>query len=589
MVPLGRVCLSLALLAACARTPEPAGSAAARLDRVLAATQELSISTSIAQQLKYGRPIDRLAGVSLGDEEARARTAAALLDSLGAVTRGGLTPDQEISAEVAEWVLQGQVEAPKYYWLSFASITPYQSPLTNELLFLGRDLPLDTPAARTRLLARLADIGPLTDSIRAGLEARAGRGIRLPRPEIDQVVGALGAMRAAGTASPYAPPAARIAALPDSVRPAFEAAVEAAVDQSITPALGRLTDFLQGDYRAAAPDGVGLSQYPGGEAYYRYLVARNTTLERSPEEIQRTGLAYLATLEGQMDSLLRVIGFQGTRRQFQDAMNRDPRFLAQTPEEVGARYQTYYDLIAPLVPKLFSRIPKAPAEFRRLNPALEGAQTYGFYQSPTPASPIGVYFYNASNLAHRSLFQVAPIAYHELVPGHHFQVSLALENDSLPRLRRDFYTTAFGEGWAEYASELPLELGLYSDPYDRYGRLISEAFLTTRLIVDPGMNLLGWSRDSAMAFMRIHTMMAESEIRSETLRYSVDMPAQALGYKLGAMELWRLRHRAEQALGDRFDVRAFHALILDHGNLPMSIVGRMVDRWIAASGGAPAS
>ena len=486
-------------------------------------------------------------------------------------------------------MLQGAIDGPRYYWLSFASITPYQSPLTNELLFLGRDLPLDTPEARDRLVARLTDIGPLADSIRAGLEARAARGVRLPQAEIDQVIGALRAMRVPGTRSPYAPPEPRLSALPDSVRRALAARVATAVDESVDPALGRLLDFLAGDYRARAPEAVGVGQYPGGEAYYRYLVGRNTTLDRSPEAIHETGLDYLAALEVQMDSLLRVIGFAGTRRAFQDAMSRDPRFLARTPEEVGARYQRYYDRIAPLVPRLFSRVPKAPAEFRRLNPALEGSQTYGFYQQPTPASPVGIYFYNASNLAHRSLFSVAPIAYHELVPGHHFQVSLALENDRLPPLRRDFYTTAFGEGWADYGSELPLELGLYADPYDRYGRLISEAFLTVRLIVDPALNLLGWSRDSAMAFMRAHTMMAESEIRSETLRYSVDMPAQALGYKMGAMELWRLRHRAEEALGDRFDVRAFHALILDQGNLPLGIVGRMVDRWIAAGGVASTS
>ncbi|MEZ4457599.1 MAG: DUF885 domain-containing protein [Gemmatimonadales bacterium] len=226
------------------------------------------------------------------------------------------------------------------------------------------------------------------------------------------------------------------------------------------------------------------------------------------------------------------------------------------------------------------REPKAPAEFRRLNPRLEAASTYGFYQPPSPASPVGIYFYNASNLKERNLASVGTIAFHELVPGHHFQIALALENDSLPPFRREFNANAFAEGWAEYASSLAGELGMYSDPYDAYGRLISEAFLTTRLVVDPGMNLLGWSRDSAMASAVAHTMMAESEIRSETLRYAVDLPGQALGYKVGAMEFHRLRRHAAEALGDRFDVRAFHALVLDAGSLPMAVVERMVDRWI---------
>lgn len=568
----------------CDKVAEPASSgASAQLARLLDATHEEGIQGSFSAQVKYSRPIERLPDLSLAAEEQRAATAKARLDSLASIPRDGLTEQEQVSAEALEWMLQQAVEAPKYYWLSLASITPYQSPLTRELPFLGRDMPLDTPEARTRYLARLADIAPLIDSIQAGLLARAERGVRVPKAEIRQVVGALGAMKVAGTLSPYAPPAARLATLPDTARGPFVAAVERTVNTSINPALDRLVAFLGGDYMKAAPDGVGLRQYPGGDAYYRYLVASNTTLDVAPEEIQQRGLAHLATLERSMDSLLQVIGFTGTRKAFLAARTKDPRFMATSPEAVGAYYQKYYERIRPLVPRLFSREPKAPAQYQRLNPALEGSQTYGFYQPPTPASPIGTYYYNASNLATRSLFSVPSIAYHELVPGHHFQIGLAQENTSLPPLRRDFQTNAFVEGWAEYASALAGELGLYADPYDYYGRLVSEAFLTTRLVVDPGMNLLGWSRDSAMAFMRAHTMMSESEIASETLRYSVDLPGQALGYKMGAMEFWRLRRKAEQALGPAFDVRAFHALILDSGALPMSVVGKMVDRWIATT------
>ena len=581
--------LAVALLVAatgCSKAPKaaPANSSAA-LTRLLDAAHEYTIQGSLSSQLKYGRPIDRLPGVSLAAEEVRAAAAKALLDTLATIARVSLSETEQVSAEVLEWMLQGEVEEPKYHWLSLRSITPYQSPLTSALLFLGRDMPLDTPEARARYLARLGDIAALVDTIQSGLASRAERGVLVPKAEIKQIVGALGGMKAAGTKSPYAPPAARIAALPDSARTPFSAAVARTVDEAINPALERLTQFLSGEYSKAAPDQVGLRQYPGGEAYYRYLVSRNTTLDLTPEVIHQTGLDHLAKLESSMDSLLVVIGFKGTRQEFLTAMNRDPRFLAKTPEDVGARYQKYYDAIKPLVAKLFSKQPKAPAEYRRLNPALEGSQTYGFYQPPTPASPVGIYFYNASNLSKRSLFQVAPIAYHELVPGHHFQIALAQENADLPLLRRDFNTTAYAEGWAEYASALAGELGLYADPYDAFGRLISEAFLTTRLVVDPGMNLLGWSRDSAMAFMRAHTLTAESEVGSETLRYSVDLPAQALGYKVGALEFWRLRRKAEQELGSRFDVRAFHAMILDAGGLPMKVVGTMVDRWIAATKG----
>lgn len=579
----------LTVLAGCSTAPKPTpADGSATLTRLLDAAHEQTIRGSISDQLRYGRPIERLPGLSLADEEAKARVAQALLDTLATVPRASLSEAEQISADVLEWLLQGEVEAPKYHWLSLASITPYQSPLTSSLLMLGRDMPLDTPEARVRYLARLGDIAQFADSIQSGLAARAEKGIRVPKPEIKQIVGTLGGLTAAGTKSPYAPSAARITAVPDSARAAFSAAVSKTVDDGINPALGRLVAYLSGDYAKAAPDAVGLSQYQGGEAYYRFLVSRNTTLDRKPEDIHQTGLAYLARLEASMDSLLKVIGFKGSRKDFLAVVANDPRFRAKTPEDVGARYQKYYEAIQPLVSKLFSRTPKAPAEFRRLNPALEGSQTYGFYQAPSPASPVGIYFYNASNLPKRSLFSVANIAYHELVPGHHFQIALARENTDLPPLRRDFNTTAYAEGWAEYASSLGDELGLFADPYDAYGRLISEAFLTTRLIVDPGMNLLGWSRDSAMSFMREHTMTAETEIASESLRYSVDLPAQALGYKMGAMEFWRLRRRAEQDLGARFDIRAFHAMILDAGGLPMTVVGAMVDRWIATTASAAA-
>ena len=567
----------LATLLVALPAPSPAQSAV--LSRLMTATHERTIDNSIQLQSRYGRTIERLPSVSLAADEADAKFASALLDTLKTLDRAKLTPSEQVSAATLDWMLQGWIQAPKFYWLSFASITPYQSPLMGELLFLGRDMALDTPEHRDRFLARLSEIGPLADSIRLGLEARATRGIRLNQAEVQQVIGALRALKKPGTSSPYSPSPTRLEISADA---ALGDKIAKTIDDKLNPALGRLIDYLGGDYLAKAPTEVGLKQYPGGEEYYRYLVGRSTTLDLTPEEIHQRGLDHLAKLETSMDSLLRVIGFKGTRKEFLAAMNRDPRFRAKTPEEVGARYQKYYEAIKPLVPQLFSRVPRAPGEFRRLNPALEGSQTYGFYQAPSPSSPVGIYFYNASHLETRSLFSVANIAYHELVPGHHFQISLAQENRDLPPLRRDFGAVAFNEGWAEYASGLAGELGLFSDPYDLYGRLISEAFLTTRLVVDPAMNLLGWSREKAMQFMRDHTMMAESEIQSESLRYSVDMPAQALGYKIGAFEFWRLRARAEQALGEKFDVPEFHSLILDAGALPMKVVGEMVDRWIAS-------
>ncbi|MEO7963485.1 MAG: DUF885 family protein, partial [Gemmatimonadaceae bacterium] len=331
--------VAVAATTSCDKTP-PAKSSngSATLTRLLDVVQEENVKESIGMQLKYSRPIERLPDVTLAGEEARAAHAKALLDTLAAIPRESLSEQEQVSADVVEWILQSATQEPKYHWLNFSAITPYQSPLTNALLFLGRDMPLDTPEARARYLARMGEIGALVDSIQGGLAARATRGIRVSKPEIRQIVGALGAIQAPGSASPYAPPAARLTALPDSVRPVFAADVARIVDTSVNPALGRLIAFLGGDYMKQAPDQVGLKQYPGGEEYYRFLVKQNTTLEVKPEEIQQRGFTHLASLEHSMDSLLQVIGYKGTRKTFIASINRDPRFMAKTPEEAGAFY-----------------------------------------------------------------------------------------------------------------------------------------------------------------------------------------------------------------------------------------------------------
>lgn len=552
------------------------------LERLATAVHEREIAASLSLSLKHRRPIEALADISIGRDRRDSAFAVAMLDSLGVLPREGLGSVDLASAEVLEWGLRNATEAPKYHHLSFGFITPYQSPLTNDLLALGRELPLDTSEDRARFLARLGEGSRLMDSVLAELAARAELGIRLPKPEIGQIVSGLRALSRPGLTSPFAPRTERLSSIPDSVRPSFQTAVVKIIDDGINPSLARVVAALGGEYLRKAPTEVGLMQYPGGEEYYRHLVKVNTTLAVPPEEIHQIGLRELARLEAGMDSIQQALGFRGTRKQFQDQLRADPRFKAKTPEDVGARYQKFYDAIKPLLPQLFSKMPKAPAEFRRLNPALEAASTYGYYAVPTPATPVGIYYYNASNLANRSLFSVGPIAFHELAPGHHFQAAIADESAELPAFRKDFYSNAFGEGWAEYAAGLAGELGLYADPYDRYARLVDQAFLSNRLVVDPGMNLLGWSRAKAIQFFREHTMAAESEIASETLRYSVDLPGQALGYRMGELEFLRLREKAKEALGAKFDIRQWHDLLLEGGNLPMAVLGRSVDRWIAS-------
>ena len=317
----------------------------------------------------------------------------------------------------------------------------------------------------------------------------------------------------------------------------------------MNPPLRTLADWLDGEYRGAAPDAVGLGQYPGGPEAYAWLVRWHTTLDVDPQAVHGIGQARVTAIESEMASLRERIGFAGTPAEFRQKLKTDPRLFPKTPEEIGERLMAHIRRIEPRVDAFFLRRPKAPYGVRRLAPELEPGQTFGFYNPPTAGDASGTYYFNGSQLADRSLLNAAGLIYHELVPGHHFQISLAYENDGLPAFRRETFDTAYTEGWGEYASELAGEMGMYSDPYDQYGRLAMEMFVTTRLVVDTGMNALGWSRDRAMAFMREHLMETDTQIQTESLRYSCDIPGQALAYKMGALRIRELRERARAALG----------------------------------------
>jgi uncharacterized protein (DUF885 family) len=349
----------------------------------------------------------------------------------------------------------------------------------------------------------------------------------------------------------------------------------------VRPAAKSLVDYLNGDYKTKAPDAVGLAQYPGGKDYYAHLVRARTTLPVSPEEVHKIGLTEVDKLNSLLDLVRQKLDFKGSRDEFLRFLKTDPRFFAKTPDEVGERLMAAQSRIVGKVPTLFGKVPKAPYGVKRLEPELEGALTFGYYQMPTAADPKGYYKYNGTSLDKRSLLGAGSLISHELVPGHHFQLNLQSENESLPRWRREgIGFTAFIEGWGEYSSALAGEMGMYEDSYDLAGRILFDMFLTSRLVVDTGMNTLGWSRAKAMDYMRGNTDRSDSEIETETLRYSCDMPAQALAYKMGSRKLWELRDRAQKALGPKFDIRRYHDMVLGSGAMPLEVLEKHVDWFI---------
>jgi uncharacterized protein (DUF885 family) len=553
-------------------------SGTATLDSLLAQVEHCDASASFDRLIAAGRPPEHLPQVSRGAWEADANCWRAIGAGVARVDMRALSAEERLTVQVLRWESGMQQQRAAHWWVDFSSITPYSSPLG----YLARALaaiPVRTPADTTALLRLLREVTPLVDSMTVGLEQRAARNVRLAREALPASVALLRGYGARGASNPFAVDPSRLTALDERTRRAVLSSASRIVDEGVAPAVDRLLALLTGPYAAAAPDAVGLATYPGGDAYYRWLVRWHTTLETTPAEVHAIGLAEVARIEREMLAIRKELGFSGTQREFHAQLALDPRFFAKTPEEFGERLMRYAARLDPLLDRAFSRRPRAPGDVRRLPAALEPAMTFGYYQTPTVSDSVGHYYYNGTQLAERTLLTAAPLIAHELWPGHHFQINLARENTALPPYRRGNYT-AYSEGWGDYASIVAGELGLYADPWDRYGRLAMDMFISCRLVVDTGMNALGWSRARAMEYMRDHVLESETQIRTESLRYSTDLPGQALAYKMGSREFERLRRRAESTLGGRFDLRTFHDQLLTSGSLPMSVLGTKIDGWL---------
>lgn len=510
---------------------------------------------------RAGLPIERLRPPSLENRQADVRFARQVLADLD----GAPIQDDEdrVEAGFLRHVVQGIVARGEHDDLGFG-VTPYQTwglKLSLQYAFVGFS------GAESVYRDLLADYRDTISELRVRLERQREVGILLPRAALPGVRESLDRMRASSrqvlTAS--APGDLAGTGLIDEVDAEF----------------GRLDEALGQGYWDAAPQEVCLSSYPGGEAYYRFLVKDLTSSDFSPEELHQTGLAQCAELAEKMADLRSQMGFTGTEAEFHAMLATDPRVHATDHEEVNALFRRHMANLEPRIGDFFRVLPKAPYDVVRLDPALEAGMTYGYYDTPTATQETGYYRWNGADLENKSLLTYAALIFHELAPGHHFHLARQAENTDLPALRREPMLGAFNEGWAEYASGLGWEMGLYDDLLDAYGRVTHERFTAQRLVVDTGLNLMGWSLAKAAAFMSANTTESDAQVASEVIRYSTDLPAQALGYRAGYLELNRLRERAEKSWSD-FDVRDFHELVLAPGALPFPVIEESIDR-VAAS------
>ncbi len=538
-----------------------------------------AIASSAALRFREGFAIEHLDDLSFGDYQRVVELARGWVERLEALDRSALSHEEWVDARALAWDLDNLIEGERWFWHD-SVLTSYRSPLPGLAQLLAGQ-PLGTEEEREAYLGLLGQVPRFVSQLRERVEGQAGRGIYVWGPNFDASVQLVRAMRSADGSGPFSVDPSRVSTLPEAERMVFLAQVKALAKEGIDSQLDQLAEYLEGEYREGVPEGVGATQLPDGEEYYRYAVRRSTTMDVSPEEIHRRGSALVEEMETEMAALRNQAGFEGSREEFRESLRTDPKFFPKAPDEVGERLMAAADSMEEVVEQYFETRPEAPYGVKRLDPSLEGSQTYGFYQPPTSTEPRGLYNYNGSKLNERSWLNLAGVSLHELIPGHHFHIARQFENQRLGNYRRNTLHGAYTEGWGSYASVLGLEAGIYSDdPYSAYGMYMLEVFLATRLVVDTGMNLLGWSLEEGREFMREHTLESETQIATESLRYSADMPAQALAYQMGKLEFLELRERAQAALGERFDLPAFHEALLENGSLPMAVLEEHVDWWI---------
>jgi uncharacterized protein (DUF885 family) len=367
----------------------------------------------------------------------------------------------------------------------------------------------------------------------------------------------------------------------DEDRARLTVAYRDAIANKVIPAYQRLDNFIGDDYLSATRESVGISELPDGEAWYAWLVRLRTTTELTPAEIHQIGLDEVARIHGEMLGVMEEVGFEGDLQDFFDFLNTDDRFYFDEPEQLIQGYRDMEARVRSLTPALFDVTPNTGFEVRAVEPFRERSASGGSYRRGTPdGTRPGVFFANTYDIKARPKWAMESLFLHEAIPGHYFQIEVQQELEGVPRFRRFGGYTAFSEGWGLYAESLGKELGMYTDPYQYFGALNAELWRAIRLVVDTGLHSKGWSRQDVLDFMYANSASKPARAVSEAERYMA-IPGQALAYKIGQLKIRELRTRAEEMLGENFNVVDFHTLVLSQGAMPLTLLEQRVDRWIA--------
>ncbi|MEQ9660960.1 MAG: DUF885 domain-containing protein [Parasphingopyxis sp.] len=571
-----------------------ATSADERLNALFAQSDEESLRRNPIGALFRGdmRYADQL-GIYLTDEyfDGERAAAQANLDALHAIPRDELTPTNQIAYQIFELDQEENLRDLTPEMMALTVVRPVNHFAGFHTFYpsfaSGQGAaPFNTVEDYENNLSRhddyIANIDLAIGRFRQGMES----GVVETKMTINNVISQLDTQLAMPIEeSPFFQP---INNFPEDFSNEDKARLTAeyqAATQEVYGAHTRLRDFLRDEYVAVARDGAGLTHMQGGDMLYAQLVRDTTTLDLTPDYVHQLGLSEVARITEGFEQIKNEVGFDGTLAEFFEFIRTDPQFKPESREALTEGYYEIGRVVDQHIGDYFSTLPASDLEIRPYEPFREQHEAGGSYQSGAPdGSRPGIFYFNAYNLEERLTPGMTTLYLHEGAPGHHFQISLAQENEALPNFMRFGGNTAFVEGWALYSETLGYDMGLYEDPYQRFGTLNDEMLRAMRLVVDSGIHSLGWTREQAIDYMLENSGMTRTEVVSEVERY-IAIPSQALAYKVGALTIQALRQQAEAALGDNFDIRAFHEQVLNTGALPMAVLETKIYDWIEAQGG----
>ncbi len=529
----------------------------------------------------YGRWDDPSEEAEIANHSLRQATAAALRDGFDPQR---LSPDDALSHELflAAAARADRLFPYRNHGYIFDQMNGAQSSGPAFLINIHR---VADPAEAEAYVERIRGLGPWLDIQTAESAKRAAAGVQPPKWVYPYVISDIGNINRPDNAvlDDFAAKVGKLT-VADAEKARLIAAAKAAWVESAGPAYDRLLAEMKRQ-QAVAPTDDGVWRLPDGKAYYEALLANYTTTDMTAEQIHNLGLSEVARIHGEMRAIMAKVGFKGTLQQFFEHLRTSPQYFHETREAYLADVDARVKAMEARLPQFFLTLPKAALQVKAVEAFREKSAGKAFYQSPSPdGSRPGTYYVNLYDLRDMSKTELEALAYHEGVPGHHLQRAVQTELEELPPFRRFGGVTAYTEGWGLYSEELGKDMGFYTDPYSDFGRLGMELWRACRLVVDTGIHDKRWSREQAIAYLKENTPNPDGDIEKAIERYIV-YPGQATAYLIGKLKIMELRGRAQAALGDRFDYRTFHEVVLESGPVPLDILDRRVDRWIAKQKG----